>query len=280
MSVQLIIDSACDLTVETANALGVILVPMTIQFQEETFRSGLDLTNEEFYGRLEQAVILPTTSQPAPYDFETIYENVHRNNDQAVVICMSSKLSGTYQSALIAAAEYPDSVFVVDSLSVTVGERILLDYAIRLRDQGYSAKEIRDQLEQAKHRIRIFGIVHSLDYLVKGGRLSKAAGAAGTLLGIRPVLSIRDGVLGVVAKARGPKAAYQMMNRLISQEQMDTTMPKAISHTGNTSDDLSAYLSAGGHCWTNSDVSDHIIGSTIGTHAGPHLIAGAFFVKT
>lgn len=278
MSVQLIIDSACDLTVETANALGVILVPMTIQFQEDAFRSGLDLTNEEFYSRLEQAAVLPTTSQPTPYDFASVFETAHRNNDQAVVICMSSKLSGTYQSALIAAAEYPDSVFVVDSLSVTVGERILLDYAIRLRDQGYSAKEIRDQLEQAKHRIRIFGIVHSLDYLVKGGRLSKAAGAAGSLLGIRPVLSIRDGVLGVVAKARGPKAAYQMMNRLISQEQLDETMPKTISHTGISSEDLDFYLAAGGHCWPDSSVSECIIGSTIGTHAGPHLIAGAFFV--
>jgi len=205
MAVKLIIDAGSDLNKEQADALDVILVPMTIRFEGKEYRSGIDITNEEFYSKLAASKDLPTTSQPTPYDFETVYHQLKDAGDEAVVLCVSSALSGTYQSACIAADEFEDCIYVVDTRAVSVAQRILLNYAISLRENAASAKEIAAELERKKADIRAFGTVGTLEYLVKGGRLSKAAGAIGSVLGIRPVLCLSDGALEVAGKARGAR---------------------------------------------------------------------------
>lgn len=280
MAVKLIIDAGSDLNKEQADALGVILVPMTIRFGNEEFRSGVDISNEEFYNKLTGSKELPTTSQPTPYDFEAVYRAVKENGDEAVVLCVSSALSGTYQSACIAADGYESCIYVVDARTVTGGQRILLDYALSLRQQGIKAAEIAAQLERKKNDVCVFGAVETLEYLIKGGRLSKAAGVVGSVLGIRPVLCLKDGALEVVGKARGPKAAIAMVHKQLEELGIDYTMPLALGYTGNDPAVVEPFIAAGGSTWQEKNIPIYNVGSTVGTHTGPGLFLVAFFKKS
>jgi DegV family protein with EDD domain len=280
MAVQLIIDAGCDLNLAQAQALGVFLIPMTIRFCDEEFRAGVDLSHEEFYNKLTSTRELPTTSQPTPYDYEQVYQQVKNAGDEAVVLCVSSALSGTYQSAVIASADFKDCVYVVDTRAVSLAQKILLDYAISLQKHGATAKEIAAELEKKKADVCAYGAVDTLEYLIKGGRLSKAAGAVGSVLGIRPVLYLCDGGLAVAGKARGPKAAIAMTHNLVAEVGVDYSMPVAVGYTGNDSSVLAPYLEAHNSVWTNYDVPIYNVGSTVGTHTGPGLFITAFFKKS
>lgn len=280
MAVKLITDSGCDLSEKEAKALGVILVPMTIHFEDGEYRSGIDLSTEEFFDKLALVKELPTTSQPTPAAFEAEYEKIRQNGDQAVVVCISSALSGTYQSAMIAAEEYRDCVYVVDTKNVTIGQRLLLQHAMELAHKGLTAEQIAQALEAEKARVCVFGAVDTLTYLIKGGRLSKAAGLAGTVLGIRPVLTIQDGALVVLGKARGSKAANAMVSKQAEEQGIDFSMPGLIGYTGKDPSIAESYLSTCENPWAGRKMPVVAIGSTIGTHTGPGLLGVAFFKKS
>jgi len=130
MAVKFIIDTGCDLNMQQAAELGVTLVPMTICFGEDVFHAGIDLPHDVFYRKLTECKELPTTSQPTPYEFESAYQQIKDNGDQAVVLCVSSALSGTFQSATIAREGFEDSIYVVDTRAVSLAQRILLDYTM------------------------------------------------------------------------------------------------------------------------------------------------------
>ena len=280
MAVKLIVDAGCDLNMEQAESLDVTLIPMTIRFGQDEFRSGVDITNEEFYQKLIQTKELPTTSQPTPYDFEGAYRKVKNAGDEAVVLCVSSGLSGTYQSATIARSGFEDCIYVVDTLAVSVAQRILLDYAISLKKHGVRAQEIAEELELKKKDVCAYGAVETLEYLIKGGRLSKAAGAVGSVLGIRPVLYLCDGGLAVAGKARGSKAAITMTHNLIAEVGVDYSMPAGIGYTGNDPKVIEPYLNAENSVWNGYDIPVYNVGSTVGTHTGPGLFITAFFKKS
>ena len=280
MAVKFIIDAGCDLTQQQAESMGVTFIPMIVRFGEEEYRSGVDITNEEFYEKLTSSKEIPTTSQPTPFEFEQAYKKIVNQGDDAVVLCVSSALSGTYQSATIAAADYESRVFVIDTRAVSLGEKILLDYALLLQQRGMSAKEIAAELEQKKNDIRVYGAVDTLEYLIRGGRLSKAAGAVGSMLGIRPVLYLTDGGLGVAGKARGPKAAITMSHKLMSDVGIDYSLPYAIGYTGCDASVLDNFLNAPDSVWIGKDVPIFNVGSTVGTHTGPGLFLAAFFQKS
>ena len=280
MAVKFIIDTCCDLNIQQAEAMGITLIPMVIRFGTEEYRSGLDISNEEFYQKLATCQDNPTTSQPAPFVFEQAYEKIVQDGDEAVVLCVSSSLSGTYQSATIAADGYEDRIYVVDTKSVSLGEKILLDYAMILKDRGFCAKEIAAELEHKKQDVRIYGAVETLEYLIRGGRLSKAAGAVGSVLGIRPVLCMTDGTLGVAGKARGPKAAIAMTHKLITQAGVDMSLPCAIGYTGSDASTPEPFLQSQDSVWYGTEAPLYNIGSTVGTHTGPGLYLAAFFCKS
>lgn len=280
MAVKLIIDAGSDLNAEQAKELDVILVPMTVRFGAEEYRSGIDISNEEFYNKLTTSCELPTTSQPAPYDFEKIYQQITDNGDEAVVLCVSSLLSGTCQSAAIAADSYENRIYVVDTKAVSVAQKILLDYAISLRDQGVCARDIAMQLEEKKKDVCVLGAVDTLEYLIKGGRLSKAAGAVGSVLGIRPVLRLSNGALEVAGKARGTKAAIAMAHNMIEQVGIDFSMPCGVGYTGNDPQIIIPFLEAPNSQWVNRNAPVYQVGSTVGTHTGPGLFLAAFFRKS
>lgn len=280
MSVKIITDSSCDLSAAQAAELDILLVPMTVRFGQEEYRSGFDITNEEFYDKLAKSKELPTTSQPTPYDFETIFQKIANDNDEAVVLCISSELSGTFQSATIAAGNFEDRIHVVDTRAVSIVQRLLLEYASNLRAKNTSAAQIAAMVEEKKKDVRAFGVVDTLEYLIKGGRLSKAAGAIGSMLGIRPVLTLANGRLEVAGKARGAKGAISMTNKLISEMNIDFSMPAAIGYTGFEAAVVDPYLNAADSPWAGHDVPVYQVGSTVGTHTGPGLFLITFFEKS
>lgn len=212
MSIRIITDSTSDFTPQQAQQQNIDVVPLKVIFSDAEYRDGLDITLDEFYQRLTTSEVLPTTSQPTPNDFINHFEKAKEAGDDVIVILLSSELSGTFQSAVLAKnyVEY-DRIFLVDSLNATIGLKLLINHAITQRNANKQAIEIVNELEYLKSKVTIKAVVNTLDYLVKGGRLSKAAGFAGSLLSIKPIISLIDGKIAVIAKARGKKGAMEAL---------------------------------------------------------------------
>ena len=277
---QIIIDSACDMQQPEAEQLGVRLMPLRTNFDGAVFLDGVDLSHDAFFEKLAQAKNLPTTSQVPPYDYESAYRQAAQEGAEILVITLSAKLSGTYQSAVIAAQETGLEVTIVDSENVTAGERVLVDLAIRLRDRELGAKEIAWELERAKKRLCIIGRVDTLEYLYRGGRLSRTSAIAGTLLNIKPVLTVRDGELAVLGKARGARQSNNFLNEAIAKRGgIDFAMPLMLGYSGRSDAALQEYIAASREIWEGNleQLPITSIGSTIGTHVGPGAIVVAFF---
>lgn len=282
MKVQIIVDSACDLQREEAEQLGLKLMPLRTNFDGAVFLDGVSISHTEFFRKLTGAKQMPTTSQVPPFDYEAAYREAAAQGAEILVITLSSKLSGTYQSARIAAQETALNVTIVDSENVTAGERVLVDYAVRLRDAGLGAKEIAQKLEEAKKRLCIIGRVDTLEYLYRGGRLSKTSAIAGTLLNIKPVLTVTDGKLAVLGKARGARQSNNFLNEAIAKRGgIDFSMPLMLGYSGEDASGLEEYIQSSREIWEGKldPLPVTSIGSTIGTHVGPGAIVVAFFAE-
>lgn len=278
MGVRIVVDSTLDMREELRSRLTV--VPLTIYFGEEAFVDGVTMTGSEFYQKLVESDVLPTTSQAGPYQFQQIFEEMVQAGNQVVCITLASKLSGTCQSARIAAAEYPEQVFVVDSETVTIGGGILAEYALQLADQGISAEEVAQKLELAKGKIRVLALVDTLEYLKRGGRISKTVAFAGELLSIKPVISVQDGQLHLIGKARGSKQGNNLLVKEIQKAGgVDFSMPLLLGYSGMSDVLLKKYMEDSAALWTGNcdDLPYALVGSVVGTHAGPGAIAVAFF---
>lgn len=282
MAIRIIADSGCDITQEEARELGIEILPIKTIFGETEYRDGIDLTHEEFFEKLIESDIFPTTSQISPFEYEQKYEEIKKDEDQAIVITLSSKLSGCFQSANIAAEDYEGIVFPVDSLSVTAGERILIEYAVRLREQGLQIQDIIEKLEEKKHKIRLIALLDTLEYLKKGGRISAAAAMAGALLSIKPVVAIENGEVTVLGKARGSKAGNNMLREMVNKEGViDFSMPFALVYSGLSDELLQKYKKDNRDLFEDAvgDIQGYSLGCAIGTHIGPGAIGTAFFVE-
>ena len=277
MSTRIIVDSTTDLT---ENMKGrVTVVPLTVHFGGEAYRDGVDIDHKIFYEKLVESDVLPTTSQPSPAVFESVYREVRGSGDEAVVIVLSAKLSGTYQSASIAAMDY-FGIHVVDSGTAAIGGTILTKLALRLADQGLSAGEIAARLEEEKKRIVIVALVDTLEYLQRGGRISRTAAIAGTVLNLKPVLSVIDGEIGVLGKARGSRQGNNLLVQQIEKAGgVDFSLPVMLGYTGLSDALLLKYIEDSRRLWEQGmEQPDYVtIGSVIGTHAGPGAVAAAFF---
>lgn len=282
MSVRIIIDSAADLTKERADALQLDFLPLKTIFGDAEYLDGITLTHHEFYEKLIESDCMPTTSQIPPIEYETLYEDVKKKGDTAVVITLSGKLSGSYQSANIARDGYEDCIWIVDSENVSIGEQILVLYACKLRENGLSAADIAAELDVKKKEICVVALLDTLEYLKRGGRISKTAAFAGNLLSIKPVIAIVDGEVAVLGKARGSKNGN---NILIAEIQKsggcNFDMPYVLGYTGLDDTLLQKYIKDSAALW--KDETDNLpittIGSTIGTHAGPGAVGVAFYHK-
>lgn len=280
MSVRIVVDSACDLTKMQAEELGLDYISLKTIFGEEEYLDGTTLSHEEFYEKLIECGTIPTTSQIPPYEFERKFREIKEAGDIAVVITLSSLLSGTYQSAVIALEGYEDCIYLVDSLNVSIGEQNLVKYAVRLRNQGMNAPEIAEELNKVKHNICVLAVFDTLEYLKQGGRISKSAAWAGTMLSIKPVISVVKGEVIVLGKARGSKNGNNLlMENVRVSGGIDFSMPYCLGYSGLDDSLLQKYIKDSAALWEGKTDKLPIstIGSTIGTHAGPGAIAVSFF---
>ncbi len=282
MSLRIVIDSASDITLERAIALGLDFMPLKTIFGDEEYLDGVNLPHHAFYEKLIESGVFPTTSQITPHEFEKKYREIRDAGDTALVITLSSLLSGTYQSANIALEGYEDCVCLVDSKTVSVGEQNLVMYAVQLRDQGLSAKEIASKLEEKKKKICVLALFDTLEYLKRGGRLSGAAAWAGNLLSIKPVISVEKGEVVILGKARGSKNGNNLLIQQVGAHGgIDFSMPYCLGYTGLEDSMLRKYLMDSSAVWEGRVAAEDIpvtsVGSTIGTHAGPGAIAVSFY---
>lgn len=281
MSVHIITDSGSDIIDNTREDLTVL--PITIRFDDGSeYKDGESITHEEFYERLIESESLPTTSQVTPFVFEETYKKILETGDEILVITISSKLSGTYQSARIAASDYEDKVTVVDSLSVAVGTRALVDMALALKDEGKSAKEIADILNIERNNLQVVAVLDTLEYLKKGGRISSAVAFAGGVLAVKPVVGVQDGVVAMYGKARGSKnAGNALVTQINACGGIDFSKPYRVGYTGISDALLKKYIKDSAPMWDKyvDDIPYASIGCAIGTHVGPGAAAAAFFPK-
>ena len=279
MKTRIIVDSTSDLVPEVKSR--VHAVPLTIHFGEEEYVDGATIDHKTFYEKLIETDVHPSTSQATPAGFAGEYEKAKAVGEEAVVITLSSKLSGTYQSAVIAAMEY-ENVYVVDSGSVAIGGGILVELALRLLDEGLGAREIATKLEEEKRRIIIVALVDTLEYLKKGGRISKTVAFAGAVLNIKPVLAVEDGEIQILGKARGSKQGNNLLVQEIEKVGgVDFGKPVLLGYTGLSDTLLLKYIEDSKRIWESGleRVRYTTIGSAIGTHVGPGAVAVAFFRK-
>lgn len=280
--IKILVDSASDLEKEEADTLGVAMIPMTIRFDNEEFYDGFDLTHREFFEKLPICEELPVTSQINEFRWEEEFNKLTEDGSEVIAITISSELSGTFACAQKAAEKFHNKVCVVDSLNASLGERILLDYALKLVEWGKPKEEIVNLLNEKKKKIQLLALLDTLKYLKKGGRISSVAAFTGELLSIKPVISIVDGKVKLVGKAIGSKKGNNLLMQLVEKcGGIDFEMPYTLAYSGLTDENLQKYLKDSAKLWEvkTEHIPSHMIGSTIGTHIGSGAIAVAFFAK-
>jgi len=278
MGVKIVVDSTADLSAEIAAR--VEIVPLTIYFGEEEYIDGVTINSRKFYEMLVESDVLPTTSQASPYAFARAFEKVAADGSDVICITCTSKLSGTYQSAVIAAEDFEGKVRVVDSKTIALGSAILTEYALELVDQGLTAEEIQWKLMQKREKIRMVAMLDTLEYLKKGGRISSAVAIAGGLLNIKPVIGIEDGEIKMLGTARGSKKANNLLvEQIVKAGGVDFNKPLLLGYTGMNDSLLKKYIADSGYLWEGrmDRLPQTAVGAVVGTHTGPGAVAVAFF---
>ncbi len=281
MAIKILVDSASDIDVNEAKNLGIEMIPMEVTFGDEEYLDGVNLSHKEFFEKLIETNIFPKTSQINEYRFNEKFEEMTKDGSEVLCITMSSKLSGTFNSAKEASKKYNDKVVVIDSNNVCIGERILIFYAIRLLKQNISLKKIVDNIEEKKNKIQLVALLNTLKYLQKGGRISMVKAFAGELMSLKPVVSVIDGEVKLTGKAIGSKKGNNLLMQMIAQKAIDFDMPYVVGYSGLEDSLLKKYLEDSKSIWEEKaeTIPSFSIGSTIGTHVGPGAIAVAYFSK-
>ena len=281
MSVKFVVDSAADLTLEEAKALGVTHLPLKVLFGEEEYLDAVTLGYLEFYEKLAACDKLPTTSQASPAEFEKIFRELTENGDEVVMVTVSSRLSGTYQSACIGADEFEGKVFVVDSMNVTLGERVVLMRGLQLAQEGLTAQEIAKTLDEEKGKIRLYAVLDTLENLKKSGRISAATALAGTMLSIKPAVAVEDGKVAMAGKARGANQGNKLLRELVAKTNgIDFDKPHYLAYSGPSDERLRKFISESADLWEGHPQPPiATVGAVIGTHVGPGAWALAYFEK-
>ena len=277
--IRILTDSASDILPAEAEQLGVTVIPLNVTLEDGTvLRDGVDMTPTEYYGIMAQCRKLPTTSQPSPELFERFFTEAAAAGDEVIGIFLSHELSGTYQCAKLAAdMTNVDNVIFIDSENVCLGEAQLVRLAIRLRETGKTAGQIAAVLEHAKEHLHLVAVIDDLKYLRKGGRLPAAVAVAGGMLGIKPLISIKEGKVAMAGKARGLPGAYVALFKKIEEMGgINEAVPALAGYTVSTRETtpILTYLQ------DNLQTAEPLvrqIGCVIGTHAGPGAFGLAFF---
>jgi len=277
--IRILLDSSADFSAEEAKMRNMELVPINITMNGKNYLDGVDITKDEFYELLTTSEEFPMTAQPSPQDFLDIFEDAKEKGDQIIYLSLSSGLSGTFQSATLAKnmAEY-DEIYLVDTLSATRAIRLMAEYACKLREEGKDAATIAAELEDFRSRVVVYAAVDTLEYLYKGGRLSKAAAAVGELANLKPIITVtQEGKMAVPGKALGRNKALSTLVKMVTEKDIDTTFPiYSLYAVGEeNTEKLEQKLGKEGVRVTKRLQ----IGSTIGCHIGPGAYGVIFVTK-
>ena len=281
MNTRIIIDSTADSIAAVREKCTV--VPLTVRFGDTEYIDGVTITHGQFYEKLVESDVLPTTSQPTPDAFAQAYQAAVDAGQDVVVLTIPSPPSATFQSAPIAAPDFPGQVYVVDSQTATIGTGILAELALELAESGMSAQDIAEKLTEERENVCLVAMLDTLEYLKKGGRISKTVAFAGELLSIKPVISVQDGEIHMLGKARGSRQGNNLLVKQIEAAGgVDFSKPLLLGYSGLSDILLQKYIADSAALWEGNASQLHCtpIGSVIGTHAGPGAVAAAFFKKS
>jgi len=276
--IHVVTDSGSDLPVDVRQRLGIHVVPLTVQFGDEIFRDGEDISTAEFYARLRQEKILPSTCQPSPADFVALYERIAQPGDTIISIHLSSKMSGTYQSAVLASTMIDPQITVkaVDSKAASLGIGVTAVAAAEAAQTGKSAEEVLEEAQRVVECLQVYFVVDTLEYLQKNGRIGLASAMLGTLLNIKPVLTLVDGQVAPFEKIRGKTKALKRLRELgteFRQRYPDRKLKAALSHADNPAEAQTLAEALVEILDLEEPVLLGEIGPTIGVHTGAGTIA-------
>lgn len=274
--VKIVTDSTSDLPTEVAKELGITVVPLYVHFGQEVFQDGVDISGNEFYRRLTEGSVLPKTSAPSPDTFKQLYNDLAKEADGVLSIHIASKLSATYESALVGCDGTDCPVSVVDSRTVSMGIGLLAIIAARAANNGATLQEIVELVYNAIPRTRVFFTVGTLEYLRKGGRIGKAQWLLGSLLKIKPIIEISDGHVLGIAKARNHAKAIDKVRECTKAESDIEEMAIVYNTTPEEAKSLGHSV---GHLIDEDKIIYTTFGPVIGTYTGPGAIGIVSLLK-
>lgn len=269
--IKIITDSAADFEPRELQQLNITCIPLTVMFGDSEYQENINLSKDQFYTLLLRSEEPPKTAQASPQILMDLFEDAHSHGDEAIYITLSSPLSGTYQSAVMTRNMLGyDCCHVVDSRNATGGQRMILEYAARLRDEGKTAAEIVAGVEELRGRIVLYACMDTLEYLYKGGRISHTTYKLGTLANIKPIINVdKEGCVQVPAKAMGMRKGMDFLCKRPELQKPDEDFPLYVMYTNNRSvgQELAKRLNAAGVSVPEERIIQ--VGAAIGSHIGP-----------
>ncbi|MFC1970906.1 DegV family protein [Chloroflexota bacterium] len=272
MTVKIVTDTLSDITSDVAGELGITVVPLYVRFGEEIYRDRVEITTEEFYRRLVHEDTLPSTTQPTPNDFAVVYDNLAKQTDEILVIVVSSKLSGTYQSALQAKDMFEGGcrIEIIDSLSVAMGMGLIVFAAAQSVQVGASLDEVAELARRATSRSHLVAYFDTLKYLAKGGRIGKASSLMGSMLSVKPILTVKDGEMAPLTRVRSGAAGLEYLYNFVAG--FSNIEGLAVEHA-TTPDEADKLVDRLGSLFPKERIYRSVISPVVGTHAGPNALA-------
>jgi DegV family protein with EDD domain len=272
MTVKIVTDTLSDITFDLAEKLGVSVVPLYVRFGEEMYRDRVDISSQDFYRRLVNEPKLPSTTQPTPNDFAEVYKKLAQETDEILAIVVSSKLSGTYQSAT-QAKEMVNSkcrIEVVDSQQVAMGMGLIVISAVKAAKEGADLTKLADMARKAISRTHLVAYFDTLKYLAKGGRIGKAQGLLGSVLSVKPILTVRDGEMAPLTRVRSLTAGLDYLYSVAASYSKIEALALEHATTPADADKLVERLDK---IFPKTQIYRSVISPVIGTYSGPNALA-------
>lgn len=278
--IRIITDSLCDLTMEHAEKLNIDILPLTVRFGDKDYKCGIELSNEEFYEKLETSSDNPSTAAVNPYDFEELFQRYIDDGDDVVAILFSKHMSATYQSASIAAGNVnSDRLHLIDCENGAMGQALLIETAVAMRDKGLSADEITEKITELLPKTKTYIVIDTMEYLKRGGRISKSAALIGGLMKLHPVLQIIADGAKPIDKVKGKKSCNAWLINKLLETPADTAYQLVIGHS-NAPERAEAFKEQLREAGIKNDIFVTCIGPIVGTHIGPNCLGIGYIEKT
>lgn len=270
--VRIITDSAADFEPAELQRMNISCVPLTVIFGQTEYQENVNLSKVQFYALLKQGDSFPKTAQAAPHILQELFDDAEKSGDEAIYITLSSQLSGTYQNAdMVRRLMNCENCYVLDGRNGTGGQRMLVEHAVKLRDEGCAAKQIISAVEALRDRIVLYACIDTLEYLYRGGRISHTAYTLGSLARIKPIIRVEtDGRVTVPAKAMGMRKGMDYLCKCVEDCKPDAAFPLYVMYTDDrgAAETLAARLRATGHTVPEERIIG--VGAAIGSHIGPN----------